>query len=158
MRPTSEGKRATYSALLPDPAQSGYAANKRATISRLGSRERHGLAGQADIIRHCGIGGCLAADGEPCPARRSDRKRRHAQADRGDRRPARLQGRQERIVAAPRPEQHARPALLRGSTARRHRDQPFFLAMLGSILRTCAKRGYDLLTLFQQLVQLRRGL
>ena len=28
---------------------------------------------------------------------------------------------------------------------------PFFLAMLGSILRTCAKRGYDLLTSFQQL-------
>nr|WP_295672497.1 substrate-binding domain-containing protein [Sphingomonas sp.] len=28
---------------------------------------------------------------------------------------------------------------------------PFFLAMLGSILRTCAERGYDLLTSFQQL-------
>ena len=28
---------------------------------------------------------------------------------------------------------------------------PFFLSMLGSILRTCAKRGYDLLTSFQQL-------
>lgn len=28
---------------------------------------------------------------------------------------------------------------------------PFFLSMLGSILRTCAARGYDLLTSFQQL-------
>jgi DNA-binding LacI/PurR family transcriptional regulator len=28
---------------------------------------------------------------------------------------------------------------------------PFFLSMLGSILRTCALRGYDLLTSFQQL-------
>jgi DNA-binding LacI/PurR family transcriptional regulator len=28
---------------------------------------------------------------------------------------------------------------------------PFFLSMLGSILRTCAQRGYDLLTSFQQL-------
>ncbi|WP_267381275.1 MULTISPECIES: LacI family DNA-binding transcriptional regulator [unclassified Sphingomonas] len=28
---------------------------------------------------------------------------------------------------------------------------PFFLSMLGSILMTCAKRGYDLLTSFQQL-------
>ena len=28
---------------------------------------------------------------------------------------------------------------------------PFFLAMLGSILRACAARGYDLLTSFQQL-------
>lgn len=28
---------------------------------------------------------------------------------------------------------------------------PFFLAMLGSILKTCAERGYDLLTSFQQL-------
>lgn len=28
---------------------------------------------------------------------------------------------------------------------------PFFLSMLGSILQTCARRGYDLLTSFQQL-------
>ena len=28
---------------------------------------------------------------------------------------------------------------------------PFFLSMLGSILKTCALRGYDLLTSFQQL-------
>ncbi|MBD8677020.1 LacI family DNA-binding transcriptional regulator [Sphingomonas sp. CFBP 13720] len=31
------------------------------------------------------------------------------------------------------------------------RINPFFLSMLGSILRTCALRGYDLLTSFQQL-------
>src|SRR3546814_18011457 len=77
----------------------------------------------AHVFRYRSARGSVAAHRLARAARRSHGERGDAQAGRGDRPPAQLRGRQERLGAAPWAEQYAGAAVLRRSFARWLGDQ-----------------------------------